>query len=315
MKSIGGYFELECGHAPLYYTDGIYLNLCRSGIRYLIRSLGIHRIHVPVFTCHVVYDSIRQEGCEVIPYKLDEELLPVTEFHSDDFIIYNNYFGVLGENIRQLATRYPNLIADNAQAFYSHPNCRAAVYSPRKFFGLPDGGILRGKDIPRLPLQTENQSASVSSHLLKRIELGAQASYTDFVRNDKWLEQYDVRHMSPLTVGIMGNIDYRNAAEKRMANFKYLHNRLGTKFPILMAEDDVPLVYPLLIEDGGSELRDHLIRNNVFCARYWPNVLGKATKDDLEFKFAHDIVAIPIDQRYDKNDMDSIINLITQWKY
>ena len=270
---------------------------------------------MPVFTCHVVYDSIRQEGCEVIPYKLDEELLPVTEFHSDDFIIYNNYFGVLGENIRQLATRYPNLIADNAQAFYSHPNCRAAVYSPRKFFGLPDGGILRGKDIPRLPLQTENQSASVSSHLLKRIELGAQVAYTDFVRNDKWLEQYDVRHMSPLTVGIMGNIDYRNAAEKRMANFKYLHNRLGTKFPILMAEDDVPLVYPLLIEDGGSELRDHLIRNNVFCARYWPNVLGEATKDDLEFKFAHDIVAIPIDQRYDKNDMDSIINLITQWKY
>ena len=48
MKAIGGYLELECGKEPLYYQDGIYLNLCRSALRYLIRTLGIKKIHVPV---------------------------------------------------------------------------------------------------------------------------------------------------------------------------------------------------------------------------------------------------------------------------
>lgn len=314
MKAIGGYFELECGTTPPYYPDGIYLNLCRSGIRYLIRSLGIKKLHVPLFTCHVVNDSIRQEGCEVIPYHLDDKLLPAAEFHPSDFIIYNNYFGVLGENVRQLATRYPNLIVDNAQAFYSSPDCRAAVYSPRKFFGLPDGGILRGKDLPVLSLPSENQSSSVSSHLLKRMELGAQAAYADFIRNDTQLEQFDLRRMSPLTDAIMGNIDYDNAALKRKENFEYLSRHLSTRFPLAMAADDVPLVYPLWIKEYGAELREHLIRSNVFCARYWPNVLDETAENDLEFSLARNLVAIPIDQRYGTAEMDTIINLIQQWK-
>lgn len=314
MKPIGGYFELECGKTPPYYPDGIYLNLCRSGIRYLIRALGIKRLHVPFFTCHVVNDSIRQEGCEIIPYHLDDSLLPAAEFHPSDFIIYNNYFGVLGENVRQLAARYPNLIVDNAQAFYSSPNCRAAVYSPRKFFGLPDGGILRGKDLPVLSLPSENQSSSVSSHLLKRVELGAQAAYADFVRNDTQLEQFELRRMSPLTAAIMGNIDYSDVASKRKANFNYLRRNLPTDFPIAMAEDDVPLVYPLWLKDRGAELRDHLIRHNVFCARYWPNVLDETSEHDLEFSLARHLIAIPIDQRYGTAEMDTIINLIPQWK-
>ena len=35
-----------------------------------------------------------------------------------------------------------NIIFDNSQAFYSKQYGTAGIYSPRKFFGLPDGGIL-----------------------------------------------------------------------------------------------------------------------------------------------------------------------------
>lgn len=152
MKAIGGYFELECGKSPLYHEDGVYLNICRNAIRYLIRALGIRKIHLPYYTCHVVAEAIAQENCEIIRYRLDREMMPAIEFPKDDFIIYNNYFGVLGKKVEVLSKIYPNLIVDNAQAFYSRPECRAAVYSPRKFFGLPDGGILRSKDIPVLKL-------------------------------------------------------------------------------------------------------------------------------------------------------------------
>lgn len=308
MKSIGGYFELECGKAPLYYQDGIYLNICRNALRYLIRALGIKRIHVPIYTCHVVYDAIRQEGCEVLFYSLDSNLMPTKDFAVDEYIIYNNYFGVTGNKVNELAKRYPNLIVDNAQAFYSQPNCRAAIYSPRKFFGLPDGGILRGKDIPVLELE-QGHSFEVTSHLLKRHDYGAQAAYQDFCENDNALEQYPLERMSKLTKALMGNIDYESARVQRLANFHYLQEHLSTAFPISMASDDVPLVFPLLV-DNGDDLRNRLIQNGIFCARYWPNVFDYSKSGELESNFTANLVNLPVDQRYGEEEMTGIINLV-----
>lgn len=305
---IGGFFELECGKTPLYYKDGVYLNICRSALRYLIRALGIKRIHVPVYTCHVVYDAIRQEGCETLFYSLDSNLMPTKEFSKEDFIIYNNYFGCTGSKVKELAAIYPNLIVDNAQAFYSQPDCRAAIYSPRKFFGLPDGGILRGKDIPSLELE-QGHSFDVSSHLLKRHDYGAQAGYQDFCENDNALEEYPLERMSKLTKALMGNIDYENVRIQRLANFRYLQKYLLTAFPLSMASDDVPMVYPLMIENG-SELRDKLIRNGIFCARYWPNVLNESHISNIEYDFTMNVVPIPIDQRYGIEEMERVIEII-----
>jgi len=308
MKSIGGYFELECGKTPLYYQDGIYLNVCRSAIRYLIRALGIKKIHVPIFTCHVINDSILQEGCEIERYRLNEEMMPDKDFPIEDYIIYNNYFGVLGNNVREMALRYPNLIVDNAQAFYSNVECRAAIYSPRKFFGLPDSGILRGRNIPFLELP-QGHSFQVSSHLLKRIDFGAQAAYTDFTSNDEALEQYPLEQVSNLTLSLMGNIDYEFVKKRRLCNFNILQQSLPTNFPISMAEDDVPLVYPLLVKDGNV-VRTKLIQNQIFCARYWPNVLNDSKPGELEYELTTNLVHLPIDQRYGKEEMEYINNVI-----
>ena len=308
MRTIGGYFELECGKTPLYYNDGIYLNICRSAIRYIIRALGIKKIHVPIYTCYVVNDVILQEGCDVISYSLDSNLMPAREFSREDFIIYNNYFGCNGKRVNELAKLYPNLIVDNAQAFYSQPNCRAMIYSPRKFFGLPDGGILRGKDIPSLKLE-QGHSYEVTSHLLKRHDYGAQAGYQDFCTNDEALEKYPLEGMSKLTKTLMGNIDYVSVKETRLANFKYLQNNLSTSFPISMSTDDVPLIYPFWVKNG-DELRTRLIKKEIFCARYWPNVLCDVLKSTIEYNLTKNLIAIPIDQRYTIKNMERIIETI-----
>lgn len=308
MKAIGGYFELECRKEPLYYKDGIYLNICRSAIRYLIRTLGIKKIHVPVFTCHVVQDSIQQEGCKIETYRLNKHMMPDKDFPINDYIIYNNYFGVLGNNVKKMALCYPNLIVDNAQAFYSQTQCLAAVYSPRKFFGLPDSGILVGKNIPFLELP-QGHSFEVSSHLLKRIDFGAQAAYTDFTSNDEALEQYPLEKISNLSLTLMGNIDYEFVKKRRLDNFNILQQNIPTDFPISMAEDDVPLVYPLLVEDGNS-IRTKLIQNQIFCARYWPNVLHDSKPGELEYELTTNLIHLPIDQRYGIEEMKRIIELI-----
>lgn len=311
MKSIGGYFELTCGNTPLYYQNGTYLNICRNAIRYIIRALGIRKIHVPFYTCHVVYEAIQAEGCKILKYNLADDMMPSIDFPKNDFIIYNNYFGVLGNNVKILSGLYPNLIVDNAQAFYSKPDCRAVVYSPRKFFGLPDGGILIGKDIPKLELQ-KGISIDVTSHLLKRLEFGAKIGYEDFIRNDLKLDYYPIQAISNLTLALMGNIDYETAKRKRLENFNFLKKHLKTDFPILMSSDDVPLVYPYFI-DNGSEIRDKLISKKIFCARYWPKVLEYCDSNSIEYRLAKNVVSLPIDQRYGLEEMNHIISVINQF--
>ncbi len=299
-REIGGYFGLECGAAPLLHRAGIYLNLGRSAIRYVVRALGIRRMHVPYYTCHTVGAALLAEKCEPMFYGLDASFLPQVDFPQHDFILYNNYFGVTGEHVRAMSERYPNLIVDNAQAFFSKPRCRAAIYSPRKFFGLPDGGILVGKDIPDIDLP-QATSWHHMTHLLKRIDVNAQAGYGDFINCDKHMEDAPLHRMSKLTHALMGNIDTDLAAKRRIANFALLQEHLPTSFPLAIASDDVPMVYPYVTDDPN--LRERLIHGKIYIAKYWPGVVNCES-------LAERIVPLPIDQRYDEEDMRRIVEAV-----
>lgn len=304
MTEIGGYFELECGCNPLYHK-GVYLNSGRNALRYIIRKLGIRKLHIPFYTCPVVNQAIEAEGCQIEQYELDAGFMPARDFPLNDFVVYNNYFGVCGKKVAELSARYPNLIVDNAQAFYSRQIGRAAFYSPRKIFGLPDGGIAIFKD-EELNVQPSDLDFDSSldriSHLVKRIELGARAGYADFRAVSDQLVNAPVRTMSKLTTALLGNVDYKFVAAIRQANFGVLHERLHSAFPFAIADDDVPMIYPYVTTD--SLLRSRLISQKVFVAKYWSGLSSGANL------IADRIVPLPVDHRYGEGDMNYIIGRI-----
>ena len=300
MRPVGGYFELACRDGGTFH-DGVLLNSSRNALRYIIRAYGIKAVHVPTYTCPVVCEAITSEGCVIITYDLNKRMLPACDFAESDYIVYNNYFGVLGKNVDEIAARYPNLIVDNAQAFYSKSRGRACFYSPRKFFGLPDGGIAVGANMPRMELP-ESTSFEVCSHLLKRHDLDASAGYADFQANDDALCEYPVAKMSMLTRAIMGNVDYEGANRKRKENFSYLHAKLQSSFPFALADDDVPMVYPYVTDD--MTLRSRLIEQKIYVAKYWPGLSPAANA------LAERIIPLPIDQRYGPDDMKRIVEVI-----
>ena len=78
-----------------------------------------------------------------------------------------------------------------------------------------------------------------------------------------------------------------------------------------MEHDAVPLVYPYFVENG-AKLHQKLIDNQVFCARYWPNVLEWCESGEWEHALAENLVCLPIDQRYDECDMKRIIDIISR---
>lgn len=71
------------------------------------------------------------------------ELYELKRLSSGEFILYTNYFGVKDEYVKSLSEVYGDrLIVDNAQSFYSDVTAGPSyIYSPRKFVGVPDGGI------------------------------------------------------------------------------------------------------------------------------------------------------------------------------
>lgn len=309
-KEIGGYFGLECTNTPGYHKNGVLLNSARNALRYIIKAYHITKIALPYYTCPVVWQAVKEENCTIIPYDIDDNFIPDTILDGNMYIVYNNYFGICGKNVETLSKQYPNLIIDNAQAFYAQPKGLASFYSPRKFFGLPDGGItVCNKTLS----EKFNKSVSydLCSHLLIRHDLSASAGYNEFQKNDNALIRRPIELMSNLTQTLMGNINYQNAKTKRLKNFIFLHDKLkeNNKIKIDMHADDVPMVYPFRTDTEA--LRSKLVKNKVYVAKYWPiKEEFDCMKSEKAQNMANSVIPLPIDQRYDLDDMKRILEVI-----
>ena len=311
MKEIGGYFGLELGHFPsAYHNKAIALNSARNALRYIIKAYHIKKMFVPYYTCPVVWQAIDSENCKIFPYDIDFNFFPVSSFQTNDFILYNNWFGICGKNINILAKQFPHLIVDNAQSFYSLPKGCASFYSPRKFFGLPDGGLLFCKKEYNKKFN-KALSFDLCKHLLKRIDLNASSGYKDFQKADSALINRPIELMSNLTHSLMETIDYKETKKRRLKNFNVLHQSLKHKnhLKINLCKQDVPMVYPFYTED--LTLRDRLIHNKIYVATYWPlQAKNKCMRSKAAQNMAQKIVPLPIDQRYDAADMYRILEVI-----
>lgn len=309
-EEIGGYFALECYDHSSYHNGAVVLNSARNALRYIVRSYKIEEILVPYYTCPVVWQALQSENCKIVPYDLDQNFMPALDFNKDSYIIYTNYFGVCGKNVEVLAERYPYLIVDNSQAFFAKKQGIASFYSPRKFFGLPDGGLAlcekKCNDTFDVAVSYET-----CSHLLKRHDKCAPFGYEDFVKNDTALIGQPIKHMSSLTQSLMSNINYENVRQKRMKNFNILHEALKTKnaLKLDLASDDVPMKYPLFVQD--TTIRDNLIKNNVIIDKYWEIEQGcNCMRSVNALKLKNNLITLPIDQRYNETDMNFILDVI-----
>ncbi len=320
MKAIGGYFELadyeEGGLFP--HQNGVLLNTGRNALEYIIRSIGIvKQIYLPYYTCEVVLEPIEKLRVPYTFYHINQQFEIVDDIQpkQGEYIIANNYFGIKDAYIQQLAERYgDHLIVDCAQAFFAKPiPGKKAFYSARKYVGVADGGVAYLGNLPTdsIELDEIEHSSEHDSHLLLRKQFGAEAGFVEYQANEKKLDNQPIRWMSTSTKRILDHIDYDKVIVRRQNNFQYLHDSLGEENRLSFPEMDsslCPMVYPLMVSNGML-LREKLIENKVFVARYWSNVENKEGFE-TECDMAENIVPIPCDQRYGEIEMNRIINLI-----
>lgn len=310
MEPIGGYFGLELAHGSEYHKDAIRLNTGRNCLEYILRARDYKKVYLPYYTCEVVLEPFAKLGVEYEFYHIDIHLEIIDRFvlKADEALLYTNYFGLKQNYVDQLTKQYGHqLIIDNTQAFYAKRiEGIDTFYTCRKFFGVPDGAYLYTDKLLDVEFE-QDQSYDRFMALTKRIDLGPEAGYADFRELSKALVGQPIKRMSNLTQRMLQGVDYDGVAKQRRDNYKLLHKELGSSNIVdLPLEDNaVPMVYPYLSPIKG--LRERLIENKIFVARYWPNVTEWVSKSDLEYNFVMQLIPLPIDQRYNGENMDYIL--------
>ena len=316
-EGIGGFFEVELpDYGGFIHDDGVLLNSGRNALEYVLRSLSeVKHLWIPYYSCDVILEPIKKLGVAFSFYRIDErlEIRDSLNIGVGDFLLYTNYFGIKDAYVQKLADRYGRrLIVDNAQAWYADPLPGiSTIYSPRKFVGIPDGGIAYCPSGIDLDQFEQDYSYERCSHLLKRIDLGPAAGYPDFRENSNILIDQPIRRMSRLTERMLRAIDFEAIKQKRCQNFSCLEQVLKKDNLLSLGDlssNKCPMVYPFFTED--ISLRERLVKKSVFIATYWLSVKERAEECSLEVELTDRLLPLPIDQRYSREEMERIVRLI-----
>lgn len=313
MEAIGGYFELELRKGEHFHKDALRLNTARNCFEYILLARKYTKVYIPYYTCEVMLQPLHKHRIAYEFYHINESLEPVEiiQLGNNEAFLYTNYFGLKQHCVEYLASIYQSqLIVDNAQAFYA-PRIAGidTFYSPRKFFGVPDGGYL----YTDAELEQEislDYSFERMKHLLLRIDKDAESGYSYFRQSDEQLDNCAIKRMSKLTSALLCNIDYNEAIDKRKANFNYCHKLLYkiNELKLDLFENEVPMVYPYFCTKKG--LRKKMIENQVYIAQYWKGMSLYISSNSIEQNLIDFLLPLPIDQRLYVKDIVRIIELL-----
>jgi hypothetical protein len=317
MKEIGGYFELELPKKCEYYNNTIKLNSGRNAFKYILKAQKPNKVYIPNYVCDSVLEPLEELNIKYEFCNIDEnfEIVQNIKLKNNERLFYVNYFALKSEYINKLVDTYSdNLIIDNTQAFFELPlQGIDTVYSPRKFFGVSDGGYLSTNKFLNEDLEND-ESYDSSTQLLGRIDKSAKSFYYDYQKAEQRLINQPIKTISKLTQNILSSIDYENVIKKRKENFDYLYNKLKdiNLLTIDNSLDFIPFVYPLMMDDKG--LREKLIKDKIYIAKYWNEVLERHNLSRIEKDFVNKILPLPIDQRYNLDEMQRIVDVIEDVK-
>lgn len=312
--ALGGYFGVGCAvqSQPWPWPGSLLLQSARAGLLALVQTLAPKAFWLPWFICDAMAEPLRQQGIRIHRYALGEDLRIVAppRLAADEYLLYVNYFGLCDAVVSELEQAYPRerLVLDHAQALYARPAGTATLRSPRKFIGLPDGGILTTDRPVPPPAATDQESLARLRGPLLRMAFGAEAGHAEFQRAERGLAGQPPLNMSLLTHRLLAATDHAQLQAIRRRNFEFVdaalrgHNRLQWQ----LGEHQVPLCYPFWPRRPIE--RAELHRARIYVPTYWPELLEPGHPAPAQERaWAAQWLALPIDQRYDTQLLQELL--------
>lgn len=315
-ESIGGFFGLELPHFANFPLKniGISVGSGRQALELILRNIKeINSLWIPYFICPTILEPLNRFGIKTKHYSLDESLNPIlsTPFEKYEYILYPNYFGVKSATVSRLAAEFSTkLIIDNAMALFAPPMEQShSFYSPRKFCGVPDGGIAilaQKREILPLPPAPNAQEAHF---LFTCLSEGVHAASRECELNEVRLAHESLQGMSALTSQLLDSIDFTTISKRRLENSNYLHTQLASWNRLQLQLTEAPAYYPFFT--GFPYLRDKLIDHGVLLPIFWEELLDILPISSTEYKFISHILPLPIDQRLTTHQLNKILSIVS----
>lgn len=328
-------------------TDFVWTSTGRSAISLILQSIEIEvpqrkRAILPVFTCHTVVDPFVRAGFEIFPYYIGSDLVVDEEYLQKlikdvkpSVLLFHNYFGF--ETFRLSSTTWDYLnyfntlvIEDCTQSLYSRfPKSRADFFvaSIRKWSGVPDGGFaVRSKGyFNHRPIVYDKilEKAKVEASLLKYDYIvhqkGSKKAFMDAfsMAENRINQQKEIFSIAPVSSYVQRHLDVKDLCRRRVQNYTQLYDALydksdlNTVFSSLKHYDDViPLYFPVYCDDR-KRVQSILASHDIYAPILWPCPKEYAGIEDATIRYIYDhLLCIPIDQRYDCDDMNRIIEVL-----
>jgi len=338
-KIIGGMFgfvpealsagRIRATRPALFQETGLMLGTARSALALLVKTLHPARVWLPSYLCDVMMVAVARPGVSVCFYPVGGNLRITNEtwlgeVESGDIVVFIDYFGFntwepLGKKVRESGAV---VVEDACQAMLNDVFSNQSHYviaSPRKFVGVPDGGVLIA--MPGTPLPAVTLPPPPGEWWLDAFSATLLRGEFDRHGGDrKWFELFrrfdpngpvNPHAMSELSACLLGRFDYADIIRRRRENYEFLLSELGhiALFPQLPA-GMAPLGFPIRIT-ARDRVRKALFAHDIFPPVHWS--LDGVVPDTFtdSHRLAHEIMTLPCDQRYDMADMKRLTNCLS----
>jgi hypothetical protein len=312
-KSIGGFIELAVyKKSKVYHPSAIALANGRSCFHLFLKTYKPKKVCLPFYTCNTLLEPLSVTKTPFEFYKIDTNLEPLfdKELKKGEYLLAINYLGIKNKTMLSLEKKYGSkLIIDNTQDFYNKEYKQAMSFnSCRKFFGVPDGGYIYLKK--KITQKFPQNNHFIVDHLVSRF-LGKTAVYYRQFKQNESEQTNKVMCMSTLTESLLQQTDYSFIKKQRIENFKYLHRYLSkyNQFNVDIGTIGVPYAYPFMPQKHIDRTRFY--NKRIFISTLWEDVLNRKDKNfKTEKNLSHNLLPLPIDQRYDAKEMQILINTL-----
>lgn len=299
----------------------------RSALWYLAQCLQPQRVWLPAYLCPVILPCFATHHVTFFPVTT---ALTVTDrswleqVQPGDLVLLIAYFGFMPELslLQALQVRQAIVVLDNAQALMAlddlAPEVDYVVASPRKWLGIPDGGLL----FSRQPLPEPDWQAAPQAWW--QWALNASQGRQDFDRGSgsqtAWYEAFQQAEktqpmgaypMSPLSEQLLNTaVDWPYLIHQRRENYQILRHALSTwaLFPDL-PDNIVPFGFTLRVPNR-DRLRTALIAQKIYPPIYWA-VEGHIPETFIDaHQLSREIITLPCDQRYNGNEIRQMAHTV-----
>ena len=132
-----------------------------------------------------------------------------------------------------------------------------------------------------------------------------------FQNHEKILKNIFSSRTPSFVLDYLNSINWLKVKKIRQRNFKYLSNKLKKKFEIVNIcnsnKNIIPLFLLLKIDKERDRIREYLFSKRILAPIHWPkNKIINYKNFNNERKMKESFLSIPIDQRYNLDDMEYI---------